>query len=173
MVGAAALLALLGGFFAIRSLAPPVHGDGVSQEAAVHPNPVAVVGPTETPVCALSLSNPTEADHIPDYGPLNVSWSGVPGAASYALKVIPPHDVSVPWAFPTQGTTRTIYMENFAAGGDYEFSVDALDANGGVLCATELRFKKSAYVPPAGRQDESGGGGAGGCNPNGMAVFCP
>jgi len=127
-----------------------------------------------TPACTLNLINPASADQIPESGALNVQWSSVPEAASYAFKVIPPPSFSVPWLFPTQGNARTIYMENFPAAGDYQFTVDALDANGGVLCGTALKFKRAAYVAPSGKKGNEGGGGGGrACSSNGMFVICP
>ena len=92
----------------------------------------------------------------------------MPGAASYALKVIPPPSFSVPWLFPAKGTTRTIYMENFTAGGDYQFSVQALDPSGGVLCETELKFTRAALVAPSARKHQGDG-----CTTTGMLVICP
>jgi hypothetical protein len=171
MLGAAGLILLLGLLVGIGWLGPSAGKPPVPQAVAQDPNVGVLVRPTGTPICALNLINPAKADKIPDSGALNVQWSSVPGAASYALKVIPPPEVSVPWLFPTKGNSRTIYMENFAAAGDYQFSVDALDAQGGVLCGVALKFRKSAYVPPSGKKGDTGGGSA--CTSAGMFVTCP
>jgi hypothetical protein len=173
MLGAAGLILLLGLLFGIDWLSPAGGKPTEGQLGAAVPNLGIVVGPTGTPTCPVFFHNPRGTGEIPDYGPLKVEWSGMPGAASYALKVIPPPAVSVPWLFPTRGTTRTIYMENFPAAGEYQFSVDALDANGVVLCGAALRFRKSAYVPPSGKKGDTGGGGSPACTSMGLLVTCP
>lgn len=126
---------------------------------------------SSTPACVLQLISPASADQIPETGALTLQWSNVPGAASYALKVIPPPSFSLPWIFPAKGTTRTIYMENFTAAGEYQFSVEALDPSGGVLCGTEMKFKRSALQAPPPRSGEGGGGGA--CAPSILGRICP
>jgi len=170
-LGVAGMVVLLALFFGIRFLNPP--GSKAGSVQAMPPN-ANLVPPTITPTCSLDLVNPTSADQIPESGPLNVQWSSVPVATSYALKVIPPPSFSVPWLFPAQGNSRTIYMENFTAPGDYQLAVDALDANGGVLCGTALKFKRSAYVAPSGKKgDTGGGGGSAPCRPSVVYVTCP
>lgn len=166
-LGAAVLILLPGLFFGIRFLNPPTGKPGSVQ--AIPPN-ANLIRSTITPTCSLDLVNPNSADQIPETGPLNVQWSNVPGAASYALKMIPPPSFSAPWLFQSQGTTRTIYMENFTAAGDYGISVEALDPSGGVLCGTELKFTRAALVAPSGKKGDTGPGG---CSSTGIMVICP
>ncbi|HET6847191.1 MAG TPA: hypothetical protein VFH29_10185, partial [Anaerolineales bacterium] len=84
------------------------------------------------------------AEAIPLEGALDVAWSGLPEAFSYEFDVIPPTGAGNPWVIRTEGTSRTIYMENFPEAGQYRFGLSALDAKGAVLCATELTFDKGA-----------------------------
>lgn len=170
VIGGIAGLVLALGLLVSLHFVPSAHGSPTADlPAVVAPNAVSPVVPPATPACALKFLRTFDLDSIPDTGPVNVQWSSQPGAASYAFKVIPPASFSVPWLFPTDGNSRTIYMENFAAGGDYQFTVDALDAKGGVLCSAALKFSKSAYNPPSGKKGEKGGA----CTTTGMMVICP
>lgn len=160
------VLILLVGTVTLIGVGVPNQRVTASPPPAFQGNPALPQG-SVTPACPLSLMSPASADQIPETGALKVEWSGVPQAASYALKVIPPPSFSAPWLFPAQGTSRTIYMENFTAGGDYKLSVEALNPSGAVLCQTELKFTRAALAAGPAKKK------AGGCTTTGMLVICP
>lgn len=68
---------------------------------------------------------------------------------------------------PTDETSKNIFMDNFPAGGSYEFTVSTLDASGAVLCSVVVGFEKPGYdeVKRAKEQEPEGGKY---CDPNGM-----
>jgi hypothetical protein len=144
----AVLLLLVGLIFGPGLVPPPPAGAEPPEEnanlpAVQEPAAMAAAPIGEAPGCTIALTSPASAVELPVSGPVNVQWSSDPPGASYALEVLPPD--GTPWLIPTDGTSKNIYMENFPAGGTYEFTVSTLDAKGAVLCSVVVSFEKPGY----------------------------
>jgi hypothetical protein len=114
-------------------------------------------GPVSSSPCAIQLLDPPSADHIPASGPITLQWTEVPEAANYELEVALPVGSGPAWVVPTKEETKTIYMENFPAAGEYAITVNALSGMGELLCATSFKFTKAASdVPDKKEKDDEG-----------------
>jgi hypothetical protein len=168
MAAGAGLLLLLGFIFGPRLL-PPVDPDSDPPEqnanvpAVQEPVSHAGVPMGAAPGCEISLTSPASAVELPISGPVPVEWSSDPHGFSYALEVLPP--AGEPWLIQTDEDSKNIYMENFPAGGTYEFTVSTLDAKGAVLCSVVVRFEKPASEETAAKK-EAGEGAY--CDPSGI-----
>lgn len=148
---------------------PPDVGAGLVQHNPGPPdsNP----GPPDA-ACDLRFVQPSPSAHIPDMGAVQFEWTSVPKAANYSLELQLPAGAGSPWVLPPKGTVKTLYMENFPAGGDYRASIKALGAGGEVLCVANFPFSKTAANVPADKPKEGNGGDSGGGPCISMAA-CP
>ena len=110
--------------------------------------------------CTVRFLQPTSSSKIPDTGAVAFEWTSAPAATAYSLEVDRPAGTGSPWILPLKGTAKTLYMENFAAGGDYRVTVNALSATGDVLCGATFPFSKAASKQRGEKGNEDGGGGA-------------
>jgi len=154
--GVLGLLALLAGLWLFRS---PQAGS-VTPEPATDTPPVASPVPPAAAVpgaiCTIHFLSPAPAESIPLSGPLTAQWSSVGGAVSYALEVVQPEGAGNPWLMTTESNSKSLYMENFPAAGDYQLRVTALANDGKALCTGTFDFEKDMYDPETGRrQDEA------------------
>jgi hypothetical protein len=164
----AALILLVGLIFGPR-LFPS--GNAASDPPQANANLPAVQVPVSNaavpigaaPGCKIALTSPASAVGLPVSGPVNVQWSSDPAGASYALEVQPPE--GEPWVIPVDGDSKNIYMENFPAGGSYEFTVSALDAGGAILCSVAVNFDKPEFLEETARGEREQEGPAAECNP--------
>ena len=151
-------IAALAGAFA----KPHTEIDGIAGVVAITPPRVEIEGAGGTKAsplaasCALNLASPRAAAGIPVNGPVVFQWTDIPEATAYDLEVSPLAEKGPPWQFSTTGTSKTIYMEDFPAGGDYKVSLKAIRSNGDVLCAAAFQFTKEASDLPVRKPDEGG-----------------
>lgn len=161
--GILGLLALIGAFLLFGGQ----QADSVTPEPATDvpraASPVAAAATVPATICTIQFISPAPTATIPLSGPLTAEWSGVGGAVSYTLEVVQPEGAGKPWLMATDGPSKSIYMENFPAGGDYQLRVTALANDGKALCAATLEFEKDAYDPDTRRQPDEA---ARSCGPN-------
>jgi hypothetical protein len=85
---------------------------------------------------------------------MTFQWTEVPEAADYELEVALPEGSGPAWVIPTSDETKTIYMENFPAAGEYAITVNAVSGMGELLCATSFKFTKAASDVPDKKEKE-------------------
>jgi hypothetical protein len=113
--------------------------------------------PSETPQSCVTLLTPPNGAEIPAIGKVTFSWNPMNEAAFYVLNLVQPSGTTV--SFETKQTFRGQYMEAFAAGGQYQWSVTVIaqDRKRHEICSSALfTFSKPASQPPQHpRQDDS------------------
>ena len=102
--------------------------------------------PTATSACVMSFITPQVGSALPLSGPVNFSWTPIPAASFYLFSVFTPDGGEV--NYTQNGTSRTVYMENYKTGGTYRFNVQARDAANNILCQAEIDFDKDQFVQP-------------------------
>ena len=137
------------------------------------------------PACSINFTSPKEVSELANFGPVLFQWTDVPQASTYYLKISPPADASLPWIYSINGTSRTVYMENFPMSGTFLVSINAISGDKKVLCTKMIRFNKAALISDNqnnkqrdnGNEAESSGSAmtteSAPCITTGIAYFCP
>jgi hypothetical protein len=123
--------------------------------------PTSTVTPTEAP--AYNLLSPENGTVFPKTGRVTFSWDAFPGADHYLLAITTPTGVKV--NFKTSSTRHERYMESLPWGGDYSWTVTAMDKDGNELFPfSPFTFTKPQGPPadqPTGVPEKSDKGGNG------------
>ncbi|MEW5939895.1 MAG: hypothetical protein AB1750_09560, partial [Chloroflexota bacterium] len=107
----------------------------------VPPTATPVSVPSESSAACVQLVSPTDGAEFPNNGVAEFSWTPYPGAAKYRLTIVYPTGATA--VIETTETSSTRYMDAFAGGGEFSWSVSVLDDQGGVICqSASLTFKK-------------------------------
>jgi hypothetical protein len=101
--------------------------------------------PTTTPACTLSFISPSNGATLPETGPVNFAWTAVAQATYYILSVDLPGGGGKQ-NFTINGTSKTLYMDDFPEDGSFSAEVLARDSSGDNMCQAEIQFIKN---PPA------------------------
>jgi hypothetical protein len=126
-----------------------------TEEPVATESPIEV--PTDPPLACVTLLTPINGVDIPPVGKVTFSWTPMDKAGSYLLEIILPSGETV--SFETDQTFRDRYMEAFVAGGEYQWRVIALGADGSEICVSKVStFDKPTYEKP---KDGGGNDGSG------------
>jgi hypothetical protein len=123
--------------------------------------PTSTVTPTDVP--AYNLLTPESGAVFPKTGRVTFSWDAFPDADHYLLLITTPTGINV--NFKTGSTKHERYMESLPWGGDYSWTVSAMDKDGNELFSfSPFTFTKPQGSPaeqPTGVSEKSDKGGNG------------
>lgn len=103
--------------------------------------------PPPVPGTCVTLLTPKNQTEFPAVAQVDFTWSAYPGATQYTLTIIPPGGLPVNFLAIEPFKTRSI--EAFREGGTYQWFVSALQANGAILCTSDIyTFTKPKTVIP-------------------------
>ena len=120
---------------------------------AVEEEPTPTNTLTETPIPCLKLLTPEDHATLDAIGKVVFSWEAMQGAEKYEIEFTLP--TSQPVTFEAIKTAHTRYLESFPLSGEFLWKVTALDANGNIICVSDIfNFTKLAPAP----KGDSGGG---------------
>jgi hypothetical protein len=107
--------------------------------------PSSTATPTITQMPCLKLIFPENGSDLPKQGLISFLWNEQPGASAYILEILPPGGKMV--TFTTTDTLRNQYAEALPWGGEHQWQVVALDANGKAICTSQT-FTFTKPMPP-------------------------
>jgi len=101
---------------------------------------------TPVPEC-LSLLSPANGAFLPTMEKQTFRWEPWEKAKYYVLEFTPP-DWHRKQTYTVEETSLYRYMNTLPWGGDYTWTVTALNGKGNVICTSQpLKFTKQAFVP--------------------------
>jgi hypothetical protein len=102
--------------------------------------------PTDTPLPCFALISPEDGASLPELGRISFTWEAQVGAIGYRLEITTPD--GNPMTYDTENTGFDLYLDTLHWGGEYNWQVTALDAQGDEVClAGPLAFTKPQLQP--------------------------